>query len=272
MLEYPEVLTLAEQLQAAVLGKGVKCVLPPTKAHKFCWYNGEPADYDEILAGRKIVGAEGFGIFAELSFEDGYKLCVNDGVNVRLLLEEKLPRNYQLAVCLEDGEALALTVAMYGGIILHKGDYENEYYEKSRQGIAPFAPGFAEYFWKVMEESKPSLSAKAFLAAEQRFPGIGNGVLQDILFNAGVHPKKKLEALKQEERTKLLECTVSTLREMREQGGRDTEKDLYGNPGKYKTKLSKNTWKSPCPVCGGLLTKEAYMGGSVYYCPACQPK
>lgn len=272
MLEYPEVITLAKQLQSTVTGKTVKRVLPPTKAHKFCWYNGEPADYDGILTGRKILGAEGFGIFAELSFEDGYRLCVNDGVNMRLLPEEKTPRNYQLAVWLDDGEVLAFTVAMYGGIILHKGDYENEYYEKSRQGISPLGPEFAGHFWKTMEESKPTLSAKAFLAAEQRFPGIGNGVLQDILFHAGIHPKKKLEEIKDEERTKLLECTVSTLREMTELGGRDTEKDIYGNPGGYKTKLSKNTWKAPCPVCGGPITKEAYMGGPVYYCPNCQPR
>jgi formamidopyrimidine-DNA glycosylase len=52
--------------------------------------------------------------------------------------------------------------------------------------------------------------------------------------------------------------------------GRDTEKDFYGCPGKYKTILSKNTWKNPCPNCGNPIIKEAYMGGAVYYCPSCQ--
>ena len=40
---------------------------------------------------------------------------------------------------------------------------------------------------------KPSASAKAFLATEQRIPGLGNGCLQDILFRAGLNPRKKLE-------------------------------------------------------------------------------
>ena len=37
-----------------------------------------------------------------------------------------------------------------------------------------------------------------------------------------------------------------------------------------------NTWDlllyEPCPACGGAKTKEAYLGGSVYVCPACQPR
>ena len=114
------------------------------------------------------------------------------------------------------------------------------------------------------------LSAKAFLATEQRFPGLGNGVLQDILFAARIHPKRKLRDLTEAERERLLSAVVSVLGEMTAQGGRDTEKDLFGRVGGYATKMSKNTLTHGCPVCGGTITKEAYLGGSVYYCPACQ--
>jgi formamidopyrimidine-DNA glycosylase len=57
---------------------------------------------------------------------------------------------------------------------------------------------------------------------------------------------------------------------MASQGGRDTESDLFGHAGRYKTILSKNTVNKPCPVCGTMINKEAYMGGSVYYCEKCQ--
>jgi formamidopyrimidine-DNA glycosylase len=57
---------------------------------------------------------------------------------------------------------------------------------------------------------------------------------------------------------------------MTDLGGRDTEKDLFGNMGGYKTILSKNTVQNPCPGCGGTIIKEAYMGGAVYFCPVCQ--
>ena len=54
------------------------------------------------------------------------------------------------------------------------------------------------------------------------------------------------------------------------EGGRDVERDLYGNPGGYKTILSKNTLNNPCPRCGSEIVKQAYLGGSVYFCTGCQ--
>jgi formamidopyrimidine-DNA glycosylase len=56
----------------------------------------------------------------------------------------------------------------------------------------------------------------------------------------------------------------------REKGGRDTELDLFGRPGGYRTVLSKNAAGMPCPKCGTLIRKESYMGGSIYLCENCQ--
>ena len=70
---------------------------------------------------------------------------------------------------------------------------------------------------------------------------------------------------------KKIYCSIKeTLKDMYELGGRDTEKDIYGKYGGYKTKMSKKTVEKPCPVCGGEIIKKAYLGGSVYYCPSCQ--
>ena len=129
MLELPEVLTMSEQLNSHIIGKKVIEVLPPSKQHKFCWYNGEPEDYDAMLKGSKIELVEGFGIFVEIVFDNKMRLCFNDGVNVRLTSCDKLPKDYQLLINLDDDSALVFTVAMYGGIIAHNGSYENEYYE-----------------------------------------------------------------------------------------------------------------------------------------------
>lgn len=270
MIELPEALALSRQL-AVLNGKTVVRVLPPTRPHKFCWWNGDPAGYAAQLVGRAVAGAEGFGSFVELAFDGRQQLCVNDGVNLRLLPAADAPRDYQLLIGFDDGTALVFTVAMYGGICLHAGEYDNDYYVKSRTYVSPFAPEFAELFRTAFASCKPTLSAKAFLATEQRFPGVGNGVLQDILFAAGVHPKRKLGTLDAAARERLLAYTVSVLREMTEHGGRDTERDLYGVPGGYATQMSRNGLAGGCPACGGVIVKEAYLGGSVYYCPRCQP-
>ena len=271
MLEQPEAITLAKQLNENVTGRSVVKVCPPTKPHKFCWYNGEPDTYDKAVSDCKITGADGFGIFVELSFDNGMKLCINDGVNLRLITNDKVPKNYQLLIMLDDGQALVFTVAIYGGIYLHDGSYDNKYYLESKNAVTSFSSEFTDYFHRLITESKPNLSAKAFLATEQRFSGIGNGTLQDILFTARIHPKRKISTLSENEKDNLLNSVMTVLKEMTDLGGRDTEKDLFGVSGRYKTLMSKNTVGANCPKCGNEIVKENYLGGSVYYCPQCQP-
>ena len=115
------------------------------------------------------------------------------------------------------------------------------------------------------------MSAKAFLATEQRIPGLGNGVLQDILFDARIHPKTKIKDLSSGETERMYQSVKSVLVEMTRLGGRDTEKDIFGRPGGYHTVLSRITLERPCPVCGGILERKAFLGGNIYYCPICQP-
>ncbi|MDO5602345.1 MAG: endonuclease VIII [Oscillospiraceae bacterium] len=273
MIELPEALALAAQLDRYAAGKMAVKVWPPSSIHKFCFYEGDAAEYDARLSGRRIEKCEAFGIYVELSFAGGVRLCFNDGVNPRLLApEEARPKKYQLLIDFSDGWSLVFTVAMYGAIICHTGVYENKYYQKSRTGISPLCEAFDfTCFCTLADDAKPNLSLKAFLAAEQRIPGLGNGVLQDILFEAGLHPKRKLDTLSAGEKETLFQSVKRVLAEMAAKGGRDTEKNIFGNAGGYVTRLSKKTLAGGCPRCGGPITKEAYLGGAIYYCPVCQP-
>jgi formamidopyrimidine-DNA glycosylase len=197
---------------------------------------------------------------------------VGDGVNMRYCPSvEACPPKYQLAVEFDNGACVVFTVAMYGGIWAYSGVLDNPYYRGSLAAISPLDDVFDEQFFEnIFKNVTKDLSMKAFLATEQRIPGLGNGVLQDILFNGGIHPKRKKSALKDFEKEKLFYSLKTTLRRMTDAGGRDTEKDFLGQNGGYKTILSKNTLNNPCPNCGGNIVKEAYMGGAVYYCPNCQ--
>ena len=155
MLEYPEIAVISRQLQKETAGKMVTAVLPPMKPHKFCWFNGDPAGYEAQLTGSRITAAEGFGIFVELVFDNGRRLCFNDGVNVRLTGGEKPPAACQLLIRLDDGTALAFTVAMYGGIYLHDGSYGDEYYVKSRASPKRLRPAMKKPWGKRGQSSPP---------------------------------------------------------------------------------------------------------------------
>ena len=273
MIEIPESQTVARQIRETLAGRIVTAVFNATHPHKFTWYSGDPLEYSDLLTGRKIVGAEGRGAFIDVLLDDDIHLTLSDGVNLRLYgPEADVPAKYQLLLTLDDGSFLVFTVAMYGGILAFRGDLDNPYYRGARTKCSPLEERFdAAYFRQLWAGTKQNLSAKAFLATEQRIPGLGNGVLQDILFRAGIHPRRKLATLGDSDAERLFTTLKSLLREMTDRGGRDTEKNLFGNVGGYAVQLSRNTCAGPCPVCGGPIVKEAYLGGAVYCCLHCQP-
>ncbi len=272
MLEIPESRIISLQANETLTGKRVLRVEPPSSPHKFAWYNGDPTAYDELLAGKMVESVSGHGAHVHICLEDDTHLIIGDGAILRYYpTEAECPAKFQLAVLFDDYSCIAVTIAMYGGIWACRGEFQNPYFQGSLHSISPLDDAFdASLFEHIFQSTKKDMSVKALLATEQRIPGLGNGVLQDILFNASIHPKRKKSTLTDHEKELLFYCLKTTLKEMTEQGGRDTEKDFHGVTGRYRTILSKNTYHLPCPRCESRIIKEAYLGGSIYYCPYCQ--
>jgi len=274
MIEIPEGMVLAEQLGQTVKGKQIEKVSVLQSPHKFAWFQGDPQRYPQMLEGQRVGEASSFGSHVE--FQAGeVSLAVSEGATWRFHPDrQKLPAKHQLLLEFEDGSALCLTIRMYGGMLCFRtGEADNPYYLMAREKPSPLSPAFdfKRFEGLFQTEDAAKLSVKALLATEQRIPGLGNGCLQDILFHAGLHPKRKVSTLDEEDKQALFRSLKNTLQEMAVKGGRDTEPDLFGKSGGYITKCSKNTAGQPCPVCGSRIVKESYMGGSVYYCPVCQP-
>lgn len=273
MIEFPESVTLANQFNDTIRGKRITNVTAAQTPHKFAWYHGDPQKYHELLSGKRIVQANGIGSMVEILAEDAV-ILFGDGVGLRYHQgNEERPQKHQLLIEFEDMSAISAVVQMYGGLMcFRQGELDNKYYKVAKEKPSPLSDRFdISYFRDMLSvPGVTKLSAKAFLATEQRIPGLGNGVLQDILFKAQLHPKKKMGTLTEPETMRLFKSVKETLAEMTFKGGRDTEKDLFGCTGGYVTCLSKNTLKKPCAVCGSAIRKESYMGGSIYFCEGCQ--
>ena len=271
MLELPEAVVMARQINQALIGKRIRKATANHSPHKFAWYSGDPAEYNKLLAGKTVGAATAYAGEVEIKADDMLLLV---GTGMRYHAEgEKLPPKHQLLLEFEDATALSATIQMWGALFCfkegEKGGFED--YHLAKQRPSPLSDGFDRaYFDGLFDENSGKLSAKAFLATEQRIPGLGNGVLQDILWAAKIHPKRKMAGLPDEEIHRMYSAVKSVLRDMTQQGGRDTERDLFGCLGGYKTILSKNTAGKPCPACATMIKKEAYMGGSIYYCAGCQ--
>lgn len=195
MLELPEVITLSKQVNNALSGKTITQVFNATKPHKFTFYNGEPSEYGKLLVGKTILSSEGYGMFVNFNLSDNVIMNIGDGVSVRYYSAgDEIPANYQLLLTFNDDSFLVFTVAMYGFINVYSDSYiDNKYYKLSRESISPLSDKYTEAeFEKLVAEAKKTLSAKALLATNQHIPGVGNGVTQDILFNARINPKQKV--------------------------------------------------------------------------------
>jgi len=273
MIEIPEAESLARQFNQTIAGKVITQVVAGLSPHKFAWYYGNPKDYHALLQGKPIGTAIARGGMLEIGVGENI-LLFTDGVVLRFHTKnEQRPQKHQLLIEFEDKTAISASVQMYGGLWCFKeGEFKDVYYLAARSKLSPLSDKFDKaYFDKLINSSDvQKLSAKAFLATEQRIPGLGNGVLQDILYNAMIHPKRRIETIANEEKDAVFHSVKSTLKKMTEQGGRDTMKDLFGRAGDYITKLSKNTINNPCPICGSRIIKQAYMGGNIYFCEGCQ--
>ncbi len=273
MLELPEAVVIAEQIKSELRGKKIVSVDANRSPHKFAWFHGDPDGYPDLLNGREIETAASYGGLVEVTAGQ-VRIVFGDGVNIRYLpAKAQPPAKHQLLLRFDDSSSLVGSVQMYGGLwAFLEGEFNNPYYSVAREKPSPLGYQFDYGYFEALlaGEKASSLSAKAFLATEQRIPGLGNGILQDILWTARIHPRQKIGSLSGAELESLFKSVKSVTAEMAACGGRDTEKDLYGCPGGYSTILSKKTVGGHCPACGKTIKKEAYMGGSVYYCTGCQ--
>ena len=276
MIELPETYVLSEQISQTLVGKTVTNAAANAHPHAFAMYSGDPAGYAGKLTGKTVAASSpglGYTCGGNTEIVCGDMLLVISTPVKYHAPGEKLPAKHQLLIEFEDASHMSCTVQMWGAMLCFPAGGELPDGYTIRRCPDPLTDAFDEaYFNALWSGVKPNLSMKAFLATEQRIPGLGNGVLQDILWNAGLHPKRKLQTLTGRDRKKLYDSVKSTLTAMRMQGGRDTERDLFGCKGGYPTVLSAGTLKKPCPACGGSVAREAYLGGNIYFCPVCQPE
>ena len=276
MIELPESYVLASQINETIIGKVINHVTVNTRQHKFATFSGDPELYDAALSGKIITRAsfsadENGGSVVLIQCGD-LMLILNTSIRYHAPGEEVAPK-HQLLIEFGDSSKISCIVNIWGSMLcVPVADSTRFETISGGRRRSPLDDSFnMQYFLELIQSSKPSISAKAFLTTEQRFPGIGNGVMHDILFNARIHPKRKIISYTVINKDRLFHSIKSTLRYMAERGGRDTEMDLFGNRGGYRTILSSKSSGKPCRNCKNHIIKEMYLGGNIYYCPECQP-
>jgi formamidopyrimidine-DNA glycosylase len=275
VIELPEATVIGDQIAAELSGKKIEYGDRGNATHKFAFANGTSAEYQAIFEGKTVGPARGHGSAILVPIEPGHVLVLGGG-GERILYhppDAKLPKKYHLLLRFDDGTSLTTTVQGWGNTLLMAESTVGQHRHVQSDRIPPLSPGFTwPFFESLFDEVDPesSKSIKFFLISEPGVWGIGNGCLQDILYHAGIHPRRRIVDIAGEEKRALYAALVSTLSQMVEQGGRYQERDLYGNRGGYLRLLDSKTKGTPCTACGTTIEKAQYLGGAIYYCPTCQ--
>ena len=148
MIEIPESITLAKQLNSALEGRRIKNVTAWQNPHKLAFIYGEPENYGNLLEGRSFTSAEALGSWVEMTFEDSVFL-ISEGTSLLFTVNTKqLPKKHQMLIEFEDGSFLCAYVKMYGGVVCaKKNTYDNEWIIKEKDVIT-IPPNISRANWE----------------------------------------------------------------------------------------------------------------------------
>lgn len=276
VIELPEAHVLAEQMTQVLSGRRIVDAEIAKSPHKFVFYTGDPASYGNFMIDMMIGTILPAGSKLYMALESDFTLVLGDGgERVRWHASQSvptIPSRHQLRLDMDDGAVLTVAVQGWGCLELLPTPTAAGQRQEILRRPCPLSESFTLAVWQqLLAGQRPSMSVKEFLVMGQRFPGLGNGCLQDILYHAGVHPRTCLQELTGVSTVRLWQAMRTVLRDMLAQGGRDTETDLFGNRGGYKNSMDRRHLGQPCQRCGHVIEGFAFMGGACYVCPVCQP-
>jgi len=164
-----------------------------------------------------------------------------------------------------------------------EGGTELRYRDDVRMGkvyVGMDAPGFAAVGpdagtldWteaEFAERARAKRSEVRNLLQDQTFvSGIGNAYADEILWDAKLHPKRRVATLSDEEMSRF----YRSLKDVIARGAREGEEGLPPELGtKIRDHMQVRLRKSkPCPRCGTLIIKTRHGLDDMYLCPRCQP-
>lgn len=268
--EIPEAITVARQLDAELKGKTINDVRLSAACVSLI-KQGFINLHTVRLTGRKVDSITALGKWINIRLEPELYLLFALETGGKILFhsnQTSLPDKYHVRLDFDDWSYLTEQITGWGWA---KGMLSEELETcryPGRPGLSPLdetAFTFPAFACILAEDGRKIV--RQVLLDQTKIAGIGNGYLQDILFKASIHPKRKSASLDESERRALYQAVRAVLGEAVRLGGCEFAVDLYDKPGRYHRLMSETNKSQPCPRCGSLIEKISVLGGSCYICP-----
>jgi len=191
-----------------------------------------------MLAGRFRLAAPGDREEASLAFALGF----GDGLELRYLDDKKMGKAYLMA----SGDWKAVPGLQTGGVDILSPEFTRE------------------RFVSLLKHRRDQV--RAFLLDKKALDSLGNAYADEVLFEAGIHPKTRCRSLSHDHAVRLHDGIVTVMKEAVAEVARRAE------PIDVKVRdFLKVRRKETCPRCGGKIRRAGVLGMDAYFCPTCQP-
>jgi formamidopyrimidine-DNA glycosylase len=239
-----------------------------------------PGGFGELLEGARFRGLERHGPFLRFGLEYD-QIQPSRALRLDLIMHLMLTGRLRLAakgekrlpytaftLSLDDGRELSYADEKKMGKIYLCGPGQTAsipLYES--QGVDVASPAFT---WELFESliAKKRSQARVFVMDQSALSAIGNAYADEILFEAGIHPKASCSSLSAEKRRALYEAIKSVL------AWGIAEVEAAGAPLEDKVRdhmRVRNRVGEKCPRCGATIRKAGVLGYDAFFCPVCQP-
>jgi formamidopyrimidine-DNA glycosylase len=222
----------------------------------------------------KSVVSRGNGIRVKLDDEMNLFLAPEYGAAFGYHMDStSLPKKIHLTLSFSDKTLFTLRLKGWGNIDAATDSELEDNYVYRRDFSDIMSPDEERFTtnWFAEQLAQNSRNIKMVLVGKEAIlVGIQNSAFQDIIYQAGIHPKKKASELSDDQISALYEAITRTVQERKRLGGKDQFTDLYGKQGQYTPLMGPNMKGQSCPKCETQIEKLAHGGGHVYLCPTCQ--
>ena len=229
-------------------------------------FRGTDLSLFDALKNQKLLGSEAAGKQMLFHFSGDLWLGIHLGMTGKLSVADAnhVPGKHDHLILFQNDRALVFTDArQFGRVLIHKGKELPPWW--AQIGPAVTSPRFTRDKMEGFLKRHGRLPIKGALLLQKGFPGIGNWMADEILWRAGISPKRLAISLTQSQILTLWKETRFVARVALEKIG-----PAFGDPPKgwlFHERWSPN---GVCPKHKAKLRRETVATRTTAWCPKCQ--
>jgi formamidopyrimidine-DNA glycosylase len=272
MPELAEVEFFRRRWHEAAIGRRIERVL--THDRKKLLRELDLPAFRRALTGAKLVGSEAAAKQMLFRFSGHAWLGIHLGMSGELVVAppSHAPGKHDHLVLLTRGHALVFNdPRMFGRVLFHRGPQPPPWWTKIAPAI--LSPGFTAAAVAAFLQRRKRAPIKAVLLMQERFPGVGNWMADEILWRAAIHPARPAGSLTPAEvKTLWRECRALCRDALVKIAGRGGPLPRDLNVNIPRTWLFHHRWRpgGRCPKTGKALAHATIGGRTTCWSPARQ--